>query len=106
MLSKFDTIYIALLGFLITVISVWGKIVSEDLYSDKTIKAKFIIVFSKGILGLLIVLVMIKGVPFVYPFLKDSEFLIYSSWFVAYFIVDLLPIGLELLRQKVGVQND
>lgn len=104
MLDKLDTLYVALIGFIITFISVAGKIISTDLYPEKTIKAKLFIIFSKAILGFILVFIVVKGLPIVYPNLESIA--IYLAWLIAYIAVDIIPIALSYLKQKAGVKND
>jgi len=105
MFEKLDIVALAITGFFITFINVMGKIVSADLYPEKTMKAKIFISSSKAILGCILVLVIVKGVPYQYPLLKDSEFLIYFAWLVAYFAVDLMPIAIMYIKNKLGVKD-
>lgn len=104
MLDKLDTLYVALIGFIITFISVAGKIISTDLYPEKTIKAKLFIIFSKAILGFILVFIVVKGLPIVYPNLESIA--IYLAWLIAYIAVDIIPIALSYVKQKAGVEND
>lgn len=104
MLDKLDTLYVALIGFIITFISVAGKIISTDLYPEKTIKAKLFIIFSKAILGFILVFIVVKGLPIIYPNLESIA--IYLAWLIAYIAVDIIPIALSYVKQKAGVEND
>lgn len=104
MLDKLDTLYVALIGFIITFISVAGKIISTDLYPEKSIKAKLFIIFSKAILGFILVFIVVKGLPIVYPNLESIA--IYLAWLIAYIAVDIIPIALSYVKQKAGVEND
>lgn len=104
MLDKLDTLYVAMIGFIITFISVAGKIISTDLYPEKSIKAKLFIIFSKAILGFILVFIVVKGLPIVYPNLESIA--IYIAWLIAYIAVDIIPIALSYVKQKAGVEND
>lgn len=104
MLDKLDTLYVAMIGFIITFISVAGKIISTDLYPEKSIKAKLFIIFSKAILGFILVFIVVKGLPILYPTLESVA--IYIAWLVAYLAVDILPIILGFLQKKAEVSND
>ena len=104
MLDKMDTLYVAIIGFVITFISVAGKIISTDLYPEKSIKAKLFIIFSKAILGFIVVFVVVKGVPIIYP--AFSGVAIYIAWLIAYLVVDIIPIILSYLQNKTEVKND
>lgn len=104
MLDKLDTLYVAMIGFVITFISVAGKIISTDLYPEKSIKAKLFIIFSKAILGFILVFIIVKGLPILYPTL--SSVAIYVAWLVAYLAVDIVPIVLSYFQKKAEVNND
>ena len=104
MLDKLDTLYVAIIGFIITFISVAGKIISTDLYPEKSIKAKLFIIFSKAIIGFIITFIVVKGLPILYPTL--SSVAIYVAWLVAYLAVDIVPIVLSYLQKKAEVNND
>lgn len=104
MLDKLDTLYVAMIGFIITFISVAGKIISTDLYPEKSIKAKLFIIFSKAILGFILVFIVVKGLPILYPTLSSVS--IYVAWLVAYLAVDIVPIVLSYFQKKAKVNND
>lgn len=104
MLDKLDTLYAAIIGFIITFISVAGKIISTDLYPEKSIKAKLFIIFSKAILGFILVFIVVKGLPILYPTL--SSVAIYVAWLIAYLAVDIVPIVLSYFQKKAEVNND
>jgi uncharacterized membrane protein len=104
MLDKLDTLYVAMIGFIITFISVAGKIISTDLYPEKSIKAKLFIIFSKAILGFILVFIVVKGLPILYPTL--SSVAIYVAWLVAYLAVDIVPIVLSYFQKKAEINND
>ncbi len=105
MFDKIDVVWVAIIAFFVTFISVMGKIVSTDLYPEKTMKAKIFIASSKALLGFLLALLVVRGIPLKYPELEGSEFLTYGAWLIAYFAVDLAPIAIEWAKGKVGIKN-
>lgn len=104
MIEKLDTLWIAVIGLVIAFISIAGKVFSTDLYQDKSLKVKLFIIFSKALLGFILCLIIIKGIPKFYPDFVEMSAPI--AWLTAYLTFEIAPILVGRVKKEIGGKDD